>query len=377
MKKDQQSILILQPWLNYRGAETQSIQMCEDFNMQGLHSKIVCLYVHPNIYSTVNRDLVIAPSLLIQKLLMNKIIFFLFGFWILLFLSLKVGAHYSIYNPHNFPSVWVAVITSWIYKKKIIWTVHNFPQHPFLGKVAFFFERLIFLPDFLIVARVDMIVAVSKKVQQQVKDIYKRKCSVIYLGIDLKFYAQSLDLSDHYAELNNKKILLQAGRVIESKNLQFSVSLFEVLAISHPELVLVFAGEGDPKFLHISSKNKNRVYFIGKQSRRDLVYWYQRSLFVISPAVASEGCTTVPLEAWAAGSYPIVAAGCGSDEILIKEHVGYVFENELGVTAVAEHISDIYSNSFRQDMTSLDNYSRESCISQYLLLINSLLLTSN
>src|SRR6476469_6559533 len=97
MEKQPHSILVMQPWLNYRGAETQSIQLCEDFNNEGIYSRILCLYVTDAIKNQVDPALLILPPTFIQNLLQVPLWFYLLGLWVLSYHSIKIGNRFSVY----------------------------------------------------------------------------------------------------------------------------------------------------------------------------------------------------------------------------------------------------------------------------------------
>lgn len=159
-------ILIIQPWISYRGAETVSVEQCLALNKLGHGAKIACLFLDSNrLPKNARRVKYILPLKIWQNLLSrSKVLFYIFGLPILTYLVVKNAKHYDILNPHNPPSLWAAQIAKIFFGKKIVWTVHNL-----------FWGQSVIL--------VDTIIAPSKKMADKAFKIYKKKAEVIYNGI--------------------------------------------------------------------------------------------------------------------------------------------------------------------------------------------------
>lgn len=374
------SVLILQPWLNYRGAETLSYQLAEDLSASGVETRIMSLYISDYVQNWVKYRLVLLPNVLIQRLMKNTIVFFVFGYFTFLYLIFKYGRDFSIFNPHNFPTVWVSVIASKYMKKKVVWTVHNFPQHPFRGIWGSIYEAVVNPIDRYFVRRVDMIVCVSDKVASEVWVRYGVEARVVYPGIDVDFWRSS---GSHYrleSKLKGKRIMLHAAQVRPEKNQEFSYNVFCELANIFDDLVLVFAGEIYEQFLEYQNKLRvdillrDRVYFTGTLSKSELCRLYSQSTIVIHPSEWGEGCALVPLEAIAAGTENIIVArGCGSDEIIEKEKGGIVFDLSKGFLPVSKMLTEVLEGHLAdRDQEFILNYDRKNFLDQYDKLFNQL-----
>ena len=128
-------------------------------------ARIACLFLDSKLPSNAKDISYILPSKFWQNFLRkNKIAFFVFGFPVLLLTVISKVKEYDILNPHNPPSLWVAQIIKLLFRKRIVWTVHNiFPlQSCYL---------------------VDEIVVPSQKMKKLVKNKYGMESKVIYNGI--------------------------------------------------------------------------------------------------------------------------------------------------------------------------------------------------
>jgi glycosyltransferase involved in cell wall biosynthesis len=308
------SVLIIQPWLNYRGAETLSMHLAEDLVKKGYTAKIFCLFITDSVKNTIPVDLLLLPNNFWQRCLQHRLVFIIFGFWVMLYYVYFLGEKYDNYNPHNFPSVWVAAICGRLRKKKVVWTVHNFPQHPFRGVVGRLYETVLTPLDTILVSMSTIIVSVSRKVAAEVFQKYGRESEIIYPGIDLDFFAVA---SSEHKGFGKGKMILHVAQIREEKKQQFSLDLFTRIVGDFPDLHLVFVGEGDTEKLSFDRAELGvRVHFIGKVPKSELRSWYRSTQVLIYPSAWGEGCTLVPMEAMASGvKNVLVVKGCGVDEL--------------------------------------------------------------
>ncbi len=351
------SVLIIQPWLNYRGAESVSIELCKELQSRGIRSRILCLYVSDAVADELGPEMVHVPNRVWQVFFKNKIFFILFGFWGMLLLGIIHGRKYEVYNPHNFPAVWVAVLCSIVYWRRVVWTVHNFPQHPFRGKVGTTFEFLISGIDSYLVHHVDTIVAVSQKVAALVHSKYDVTAEVVYPGIPVSFWQTNVSLDTSF-EFSGKRILLHAGQIRPEKRQESSVALFNLIAQTCSELVLVFAGERISSHypnLDLLPKNvRDRVFFTGRIPKEKLRSLYSNTEFLILQSHWGEGCNLVALEAMASGvAHVFVAKGSGVDELFDRYGKEIVFDSEQAIQKVASLIEQKYFEKRKDDYTNI------------------------
>jgi glycosyltransferase involved in cell wall biosynthesis len=371
--KNKPSVLIILPWLNYRGAESLALQLCEDLRRDGYRCQLLCLFVASSYTAPVDSSLLVMPSAFWQQLLRRRFLFVVFGFWVMLFCMLRYARQYDVYNPHNFPAVWCAVIAGWVYRRPSVWTVHNFPQHPFRGVVGHIFEFIVNPVDRFFVRGCTEICAVSQKVSLQVFDRYACGAHIIYPGIDVDFFQRMSDAVVVFPFLNEDVVVLQVGQIRPEKNQQYSIDLFCLLALEFPQLRLVFIGEGSREWLSIPGTFSDRISFIGKKSKVELGGWYRRAAVVIYPSAWGEGCTLAPLEAVAAGVHQVaVAAGSGVDEIFKEHGVGIVFDLATPMERVAFRLREYLLTLEREDFrTVLEHYNRATFAAHYKAVFES------
>jgi len=166
-------ILIIQPWISFRGAETVSVKLCLALNRLGHSSKIACLFLDDKLPKEAEQISFILPPKILQYLFRRSRIFFLiFGPLVLFFLILVSSFDFDVFNPHNPPSLWPSVLLGRLFGKKVIWTVHNLFDFGILNPADNFFVK-----------RVDYLVAPTNKIAKKIRKVYKRKAEVIYNAV--------------------------------------------------------------------------------------------------------------------------------------------------------------------------------------------------
>lgn len=322
-------ILIIQPWISYRGAESISLDEAHGLKKLGHSVVIACVFVDRKRLRTIDRELnFLLPPDFISKLSQKSSLFFLlFGFFILLFLTLKEGKKVDIYNPHNFPGLWVAAIGSYLFKKPVYWTVHNFPQHGVSNYyIAFVWEAMTFYLDNFIVKRIKGVISVSYKVREELYNRYKRESRVIYPPLDVTYF----DLKRKKPSSSAFWIILIPTKIHRVKNIAFALSVIEQVLRKKKNVMFFFAGEGPMlqfvkrqlKELEIE-KNCRLLGFVQKEKLRD---WYAAASLVFLPGVRGEGFNITVLEALSSGTPSLVIRGSGVDAWIEKHNSGFVTE---------------------------------------------------
>ncbi len=371
-------VLIVQPWLDWRGAETQSIQLVEDLQRLGIESKLVCLFVRQAANVESIRSSLLLPHPFLQRLLRKRVVFSVFSLPVLCYLLLRYGRDFSVFNPHNFPSVWAAGLVAHILRKRVVWTAHNFPQHPFRGIWQVTFELCIKKIDAIIVRRCSAIIAVSRKVARQVKDFYQCGAHVIYPALNESYYLNLELRRAVYKGMENipenATVLLHCGRVCAEKMQQFTLDVFSRLTLTNPQLYLVFAGSGDVSNLCID-RCSDRVVFLGFVEKHELVSVYARSQILIHPSSYGEGCTMVPFEAIASGTQKVMLAdGAGADELLNNLTECVIFKPTDGVESAAELLRTLITRPIdHHEMVLPSNVKREFMTARYKEVFESVL----
>lgn len=295
-------ILIMQPFLSYGGAEAVSIQLAYYLKKRGFDAKVMALFKkkHLPLYS----DKVEITSLI----------------------NLSEYLNADMLNPHNFPTLWLAVIIGKIFKIPVVWTVHNFPQSPVNN---FLVNWLVNYLDGFFAKRCAKVIAVSDKVKKQIKDLYDVDSTVIHTGVDYEFYSKG-DGERIRKKYNwtDKYIILQVARLRKEKNQELSIKVFKKVSkkISNSVLILVGDGEDKDRLVSLSKRHKisDRVLFVGYLPASILRSFYDAADIHLLPSFKTEGFNLAPLEALCTGCVSVVVEGSGVDSFLKKNEVGFV-----------------------------------------------------
>jgi len=325
-------ILIIQPWISYRGAESISLDEARGFRSLGHKASILCLYVDKERLkkNDLSLDFILPPKFIARFCQRSNIFFFVFGFFILLILVLINGRKFDVYNPHNFPGVWVAVLVSYIYKKPVFWTVHNFPQHGFTDPVALrAWERLTWNFDQAVVKRIRGIICVSEKVCRQIYKNYKREAKVVLPSVDFAFFSQGRRSNlVKSLKVDSLPMVLIAAKLHEFKNPMLALKAIKRFLKKGRKAFFVFAGEGSmlAKLICYCRKNKleQNVRLLGFVSKEELRNLYKTAEFVFLPGFFGEGFNVVVLEALCTGTPSLVLKGSGIDRWLKDSGLGFV-----------------------------------------------------
>ncbi len=163
---------------------------------------------------------------------------------------------------------------------------------------------------------------------------------VIPTGIDhadfeYVHHCDEVSVSNVYKEfpvLEGKKFLFFAGRLGMEKNIEFLIDVLKNLALKHPSLYLVIAGDGPARKdleNYVSEKGlKEKVIFTGFVEREKLKDFYSSSnVFVFASKVESQGLVT--LESMACGT-PVVAIGkMGTREVMGGDSGGFMVDDDM------------------------------------------------
>ena len=221
-------IMIIQPWIRQGGAELISVYLAYELENQGHEASIVCLYVdNEGMPHVADRVRYIVPSPWIsQWLSSSRIAFLLLGPWILLKLVRDNASKFDVLNPHNFPSMWVAILVSMVKKVPVIWTCNEPPTRIALQDIV-----QIGLGDFIgwllacspidrwFARKVEIIHVLSHRAKSQVQERYGRNSCVVRSGVDCELFAHTPDhqiVQEH--NLENKFVLLTVGKLHPQKN---------------------------------------------------------------------------------------------------------------------------------------------------------------
>lgn len=299
------SILIIQPWISYRGAESVSIEEAKAYIRKGVKASILCAYVD---YKRIKKfdwslDYITAPAWL-PKFLSIPFIFILL---------LIHGSKYEVINPHNFPTLWITVLANFFLHKKIIWRVHNFPQVWFKNKlINLFWKKVTFPIDNWAAHKAHKIWVVSEKVQGQVKSFYGLSSKVVYPIIDKKFFSKKRHVT------KDPNLVLIPAKITLAKSFDLALSVIKNVNRLRPKTKWAIAGEGK---LNEVPKNTE---VLGWQSKENMATLYQQAKLIFLPSYWGEGFNLVVLEGLASGTKSLVIKESGVDIYLKNNNLGIV-----------------------------------------------------
>jgi glycosyltransferase involved in cell wall biosynthesis len=170
--------------------------------------------------------------------------------------------------------------------------------------------------------------------------------------------------------------LLSAGRIVHQKGLDLAMRALGELKDFQWEWRIV----GDGPHLHVLQSLakelgiENRVYFLGWQSREQLIESYKQANVFLFPS-RHEGMPNAMLEAMASGLPVIASCIAGSEELVLDGKTGYLFPSE-DITSLQAALKKILGDpALREQMGRAarlhteTNYSWESTAQQYALLL--------
>lgn len=320
-------ILIIQPWISYRGAETVSVEEAYYLGKLGHKAAIAAIFVDWERLPEHGRetDYLLPKKILSRLCQKSRLILFLFGPILLFLVVLKDIKKYDVLNPHNLPSIWIAAILGKLYRKKIVWTAHGVPTKVLWKEKRNLFEYLVWFfgasrLDVWVVRFAELIISPSKKLAKQIKSRYQKHAVVLYNGVS-ETDSGVVNLPERVLKLraNNGLLLLHVGNLHQQKGQAITLQLVQKLRLKGIEAAVIFAGEGPDKNKLISQseklKIKDYVLFAGYVPQKKLGAYYEISDLVVLPSF-NETFSAVPLEALSHARITLVSSECGAKEVL-------------------------------------------------------------
>lgn len=171
--------------------------------------------------------------------------------------------------------------------------------------------------DKIIAQRPDSIIAISRTVQDRVKQYYDLESRVIYPPVDTdKFKVQSVK----FKVKEENDFYLVVSRLVKYKRVDLVVNAFNELGW---DLVVIGTGAEEKKLKNIAKPN---IHFLGQLTDEAIVGYYQKCVAVIFPTEEDFGI--VPLEAQACGKPVIAYRQGGATETVIEGKTGEFFDQQ-------------------------------------------------
>jgi len=173
--------------------------------------------------------------------------------------------------------------------------------------------------------RPDVVVGISRTVQDRIRRLWDREAEVIYPPVDV----DEITLSDR-----DEGYLLIAARMLAYRRLDLAV-----LAANRLQRELVMVGDG-PERARLEAMAGPTVRFVGRLARPALVELIRGCHAYLVPGEEDFGIA--PVEAMAAGKPVVAIAAGGAAETVIDGRTGVLF-NEPTAGALADAIKNVDS----------------------------------
>ena len=243
----------------------------------------------------------------------------------------------SIVHARSRAPAWSCLLATKLTRRKFVTTFHG--TYNFNGKIKKFYNS--------IMVRSDLIIAGSNFIFSHIKANYselltiKKKFLVIFRGINVDYFDPSSKLEEDEKKLlkkweidKEKKIILVPGRLTSWKGQEMlieAVNLTKVeLGYEAFHLVILGSDQGrdlyKKKLIRITEQYRltNQIKFI--DHCKDMALAYKVSDIVISPSIEPEAFGRVAVEAQSMEKLIIASNIGGSNETIINEKTGFLFD---------------------------------------------------
>ena len=271
----------------------------------------------------------------------------------------------SIVHARSRAPAWSCLLAAKITGRKFVTTFHG--TYNFNNKIKKFYNS--------VMVRSDLIIAGSNFIFSHIKDNYtkylnaKKKLLVIFRGINVDYFDPTTKLDSDEKKLlkkwqieKDKKIILLPGRLTGWKGQEVFIEAINLVNIElgYEAFYAVILGSDQgrdlykKKLIRITEQHRlnNQVKFIDHCN--DMALAYKVSDIVISASIEPEAFGRVAVEAQSMEK-PIIASDIGgSNETIIDEKTGFVFESS-NAKSLSEKILKVLS----MDETLLQSIGKE------------------
>ena len=243
----------------------------------------------------------------------------------------------SIIHARSRAPAWSCLVASKLTGRKFVTTFHG--TYNFSGKLKKFYNS--------VMVRSDLIIAGSNFIFSHIKENYaslidiKKKFLVIFRGINVDYFDPSTTIEVEEKKLlekweifENKKIILMPGRLTSWKGQELFIEAVNLVNIElgYEAFYAVILGNDQGRDLYKKKLVKLcEKYNISKQIRfvdhcKDMALAYKISDIVISASIEPEAFGRVSVEAQSMQKLIIASNIGGSNETIIDEKTGLLFE---------------------------------------------------
>ena len=351
-------VLQVIPKLGYGGAETGCYDIAHYLPENDCESFIITS--GGELIKFVNKEKVKLIRLPVQS--KNPLIILINFFALVAIILVK---NISIVHARSRAPAWSCLLAAKITGRKFVTTFHG--TYNFNSKIKKFYNS--------VMVRSDLIIASSNFIFSHIKDNYtkylnaKKKLLVIFRGINVDYFDPTTKLDSDEKKLlkkwqieKDKKIILLPGRLTGWKGQEVFIEAINLVNIElgYEAFYAVILGSDQgrdlykKKLIRITEQHRlnNQVKFIDHCN--DMALAYKVSDIVISASIEPEAFGRVAVEAQSMEK-PIIASDIGgSNETIIDEKTGFLFESS-NAKSLSEKILKVLS----MDETLLQSIGKE------------------
>ena len=326
------NIKVLQviPKLGYGGAETGCYDIAHYISENDCKSFIVTS--GGELTKFIDKDKVKLIKLPVHS--KNPILIFLNT---IILIGIILFFNISIVHARSRAPAWSCFLATRLTRRKFVTTFHG--TYNFSGKIKKFYNS--------VMVRSDLIIAGSNFIFSHIKENYseflglKKKFLVIFRGINVDYFDQSTKLENDEKKLlkkweinKEKNIILVPGRLTNWKGQELLIEAINLVKIELGyeafHVVILGSDQGrslyKKKLVRLTEQYRltNQIKFI--DHCKDMALAYKISDIVISPSIEPEAFGRVAVEAQSMEKIIIASNIGGSNETIINEKTGFLFE---------------------------------------------------
>ncbi len=354
------NIKILQviPKLGYGGAETGCYDIAHYLSENNCKSFIVTS--GGELTKFINKEKVKLIRLPVHS--KNPLLLFLNT---IILIGIILFYNISIVHARSRAPAWSCFLASKLTKCKFVTTFHG--TYNFSGKIKKFYNS--------VMVRSDLIIAGSNFIFSHIKENYSeflkfnKKFLVIFRGINVDYFDPSTKLESDEKKLlqeweinKEKKIILVPGRLTSWKGQELLIEAINLVKIELGyeafHVVILGSEQGRnlyrKKLIRLTEQYRlnNQIKFVNHC--KDMALAYKVSDIVISPSIEPEAFGRVAVEAQSMEKLIIASNIGGSNETIINEKTGFLFD-----AGNAKSLSEKIIRAITMDEISLELIGKE------------------
>ena len=244
----------------------------------------------------------------------------------------------SIVHARSRAPAWSCLFATKITRRKFVTTFHG--TYNFRGKLKKFYNS--------VMVRSDLVIAGSNFIFSHIQENYpeflnsKKKFLVIFRGINVDYFDPTTKLETDENKLleewhinNKKKIILMPGRLTSWKGQELFIEALNLVKIELGyeafHVVILGSAQGrdmyKKKLINLTEKYNliNQIKFV--DHCKDMALAYNISDIVVSASIEPEAFGRVAVEAQSMEKVIIASNIGGSNETIINEKTGFLFES--------------------------------------------------